>query len=382
MKNNYKAALLPACLFSLVSLYSCHPEKERAAKETTVKTEAPAATEVVPIEKGKLSSTVKIPGELIPFRDVEIYAKENSFVKKIYVDVGSEVKAGQLLVSMDAPEITSRLLEAQSRLKGQEAIYTAAKASYDRLYETSKTPGTISPNDLDQAVARKSAEQAQLQALRSAYNVIADTRNYLEIRAPFDGVISSRNVSLGAYVGPAGKGSALPLFILQEQGKLRLVVSVPEAFTGLLRQQNEVGFIVKSQPNQQYKARISRLSGALDARLRAERVEMDVINKDRKLLPGAYAEVSIPLPSNDSSFIVPRTAVVTSTEKVFVIRVADNKAEWVDVKKGREVEGRTEVYSDDLRAGDNLIRVATDEIRNGSEIKKTTVAAAPAAAEK
>ena len=353
----------------MILLSACHTEPKPATEKTAKPAEEPA-TEVITAEKGKLSSSVKIPGELLPYHEVDIYAKENSFVKKIYADVGSVVKEGQLLASLDAPEISSRLLEAQARLKGQEAIYTAAKASYDRLYETSKTPGTISPNDLDQAVARKSAEMAQLQALKSAYNVIAQTRDYLEIRAPFSGVISNRNIGAGAYVGPSGKGSDQPLFVLQQQNKLRLVVSVPEAFTGLLRLQNEVGFTVRSLPNQTFKAKITRLAGALDERLRAERVEMDVPNNDKRLLPGAYAEVNLPLPSNDSSFIIPKTAVVTSTEKVFVIRVTDNKAEWVDVKKGREAEGKTEVYSDDLRPGDRLVKVGTDEIRNGSEIKK------------
>lgn len=339
------------------------PAEAKAAQEEPV-------TEVIAAEKGKLSSSVKIPGELTAYHEVDIYAKENSFVKKVYVDVGTEVKEGQLLASLDAPEITSRLLEAQARLKGQEAIYTAAKASYDRLYETSKTPGTISPNDLDQAVARKSAEMAQLQALRSAYNVVAQTRNYLEIRAPFSGIISNRNITAGAYVGPSGKGSDQPLFVLQQQSKLRLVVSVPEAFTGLMKAQNEVGFTVKSMPNQKFTAKITRLSGSLDARLRSERIEMDVPNPGKRLLPGTYAEVNLPLPSSDSSFIVPKTAVVTSTEKVFVIRVTGNKAEWVDVKKGREAGGRTEIYSDSLHPGDQLVRAGTDEIRNGSAIKK------------
>ena len=351
----------------LLVLHACQPDGK--VKEAQVKVEEPA-TEIVRAQKGKLSSTVKIPGELIPYHEVDIYAKENSFVKKVYVDVGSEVKEGQLLASLDAPELGSRLLEAQSRLKGQEAIYTAAKASYDRLVETSKTPGTISPNDLDQAVARQRAEFSQLQALRSAYSAVAQTRDYLAIRAPFSGVISSRNVASGAYVGP-GQGSAEPLFVLQQQNKLRLIVSVPEAYAGLLKAKNDVHFTIKSLPDQQFTAKITRLAGALDSRLRAERIEMDVINNDKKLLAGAYAEVSLPLPSSDSSFVVLKTAVVTSTEKTFVIRVADGKAAWVDVKKGREAEGKVEVYSDSLRAGDALIKVATDEIRNGSEVRVT-----------
>ena len=359
----------PLALLVFAAVMGACQSESKPAEARAEKPEQPP-TEVVVAEKGKLSSSVKIPGELTAYHEVDIYAKENSFVKKVYVDVGAEVKEGQLLASLDAPEITSRLLEAQARLKGQEAIYTAAKASYDRLYETSKTPGTISPNDLDQAVARKSAELAQLQALRSAYNVVAQTRNYLEIRAPFSGVISNRNIAAGAYVGPSGKGSDLPLFVLQQQSKLRLVISVPEAFTGLIKAQNEVAFTVKSMPNQKFTAKITRLSGSLDARLRSERIEMDVPNPGKRLLPGTYAEVNLPLPSSDSSFIVPKTAVVTSTEKVFVIRVTGNKAEWVDIKKGREAEGRTEIYSDSLRPGDQLVRVGSDEIRNGSDIKK------------
>ena len=365
MKNKLIRSLV-LLVFTAI-LGACRSESKPA--EVKTEQEEPV-TEVIAAEKGKLSSSVKIPGELTAYHEVDIYAKENSFVKKVYVDVGTEVKEGQLLASLDAPEITSRLLEAQARLKGQEAIYTAAKASYDRLYETSKTPGTISPNDLDQAVARKSAEMAQLQALRSAYNVVAQTRNYLDIRAPFSGIISNRNITAGAYVGPSGKGSDQPLFILQQQSKLRLVVSVPEAFTGLMKAQNEVGFTVKSMPNQKFTAKITRLSGSLDARLRSERIEMDVPNPGKRLLPGTYAEVNLPLPSSDSSFIVPKTTVVTSTEKVFVIRVTGNKAEWVDVKKGREAGGRTEIYSDSLHPGDQLVKAGTDEIRNGSAIKK------------
>lgn len=365
MKNKLTRSLVLLVFTAMMG--ACRSESKPA--EAKAEQEEPV-TEVIAAEKGKLSSSVKIPGELTAYHEVDIYAKENSFVKKVYVDVGTEVKEGELLASLDAPEITSRLLEAQARLKGQEAIYTAAKASYDRLYETSKTPGTISPNDLDQAVARKSAEMAQLQALRSAYNVVAQTRNYLDIRAPFSGIISNRNITAGAYVGPSGKGSDQPLFVLQQQSKLRLVVSVPEAFTGLMKAQNEVAFTVKSMPNQKFTAKITRLSGSLDARLRSERIEMDVPNPGKRLLPGTYAEVNLPLPSSDSSFIVPKTTVVTSTEKVFVIRVTGNKAEWVDVKKGREAGGRTEIYSDSLHPGDQLVKAGTDEIRNGSAIKK------------
>lgn len=168
-------------------------------------------------------------------------------------------------------------------------------------------------------------------------------------------------------MGPSGKGSDVPLLVLQEQKKLRLVISLPEMYTGILYHKDLVSFNVKSMPERKFTAKVKRMAGALDERLRSERLEMDVLNNDKKLLPGMYAEVNIPLPSRDSTFVIPKTALVSSTEKVFVIRVVHKKAEWVDVKKGREAAGWVEVYGD-LNIGDQIIKTATDEIRNGSDI--------------
>src|SRR6476660_7095338 len=226
-------------------------KKEETKENSQAVATMPQSTQVFPLTKGRLSSSLQIPGELIAYQQVDLYAKENSFVKKLYVDVGSEVKAGELLVSMEAPELGSQLAGALSNIKSREAIYMASKANYDRLHETSQTPGTISPNDLEQAAARKNSDFAQLEAGKAAYEQIAQTQNYLQIRAPFSGVITARNVNPGAYVGPSGKGSELPLFTLQEQKRLRLVISVPESYTGYLNHKNEVTFTVKSLPNQQ-----------------------------------------------------------------------------------------------------------------------------------
>ena len=326
-------------------------------------------TPAVSLQKGRLSTTLYVPGELVAFQQVDLYAKVNSFVKRLYVDVGSEVREGQLLATMEAPEIQSQLATALAKVKSQEAVYIASKANYDRVVETSKTPGTISQNDIDQADARQKSDFAQWDAAKAAYNEVAETLKYLEIRAPFSGVISLRNVNPGAYVGPSGKGSELPLFTLQEQKHMRLVVSVPEAYTGFLTQQGAVKFSVKALPDRKFTAKVNRLAGALDNRLRAERIEMDVYSNDKTLLPGMVAEVDLPLPSEDSTFLVPSSAVVNGTEQVFVVRITpDHKAEWVNVRLGRSEGGRMEIYSDSLREGDVLVRTASEETRNGSTI--------------
>lgn len=358
----------PFVLIAASLAYTACNSSRGEKKEETLVAAAPAAIETFEVQKEKLSTSFQTPAELIAWQQVDLYAKENSFVQKLYVDVGSEVKTGQLLATLEAPELNSRLAGAESRLKSQEAIYTASKSQYDRLYETSKTPGTISQNDLDQAAAKKNSDLAQWEAAKAAYKEVMITKGYLEIRAPFNGVISTRNANPGAYVGPSGKGSEFAMFTLQEQRRLRLIVGVPEAYTGFLSNKQAVEFSVKAIPNESFKGTVNRLSGALDSKLRAERIEIDVENNSRKLLPGMIAEVKIPFPAKDSTLIVPKTALVNSTERVFVIRIINNKAEWVDVKKGRETGGKIEIFGA-LQAGDQLVKKASEEVRDGSDIK-------------
>ena len=360
---------LPA-LFGMIMIAasSCKNDgSEKEKKSATAVTTAIAAPEAFILNKSNLSTSFRVPGELMAYQQVDLYAKVNSFIKKLNVDVGSEVKAGQLLAELEAPEINAQLSGAESKLKSQEAIYVASKSNYDRLLQTSKTPGTVSRNDLDQADAKQKSDFAQLEAARSAYREIVDTKEYLQIRAPFSGVVTTRNVSAGAYVGPSGKGSDLPIFTLQENRKLRLVVSVPEAYTAYLSNQSEVDFTVNALTGQQFKAKLSRLSGALDIKLRSQRAEMDVINEDKKLLPGMIAEVSIPLKANSNAFAVPVSAILNSTQGVYVIKVQDKKSVWIPVKTGRTEDGRTEVFGS-INQGDTLLSHAGEEVRNGSTV--------------
>ena len=371
IQQNKTATALLAIFISAGLLTSCGPDKKQQEEQAQTvaqvdAVETPTVT-LVPVKKGKLSSTIAVPGELLPYQQVDLYAKVNSYVKKLLVDIGSEVHQGQLLATLEAPEINSQLAGAQSRIQQQQAIYFASKATYDRLLSTSKTPGTVSQNDLEQAEAKKNSDLANVESAKSAYKEVGASVAYLEIRAPFDGIVTARNVNLGAYVGPGGKGTD-PLFVLQDQTRLRLVVSVPENYTGGLSNIDEVSFTVQALGNKKFTAKIQRLAGALDEKLRSERLEMDVYNKDKRLLPHMFAEVDVPLPSSDGTIILPKTAVVTSTEKVFAIRVVNHKAEWVEVKKGLEADGQIEVYGN-LKEGDQVVKQASDEIRDGSTVK-------------
>lgn len=358
----FSTAILSSGLMLLTTIYGCgNSEKKEEKKEVRV------AVATFVLKKDKLSTSLTLPGELIALQQVDLYAKVSSFVKALKVDIGSEVTKGQLLMTLDAPEMSSQLAAAQSRLKAQEAIYTASKANYNRLYETSKTPGTISTNDLDQALAKRNSDLAQFEATKAAYKEVGSIQNYLEIRAPFSGVISARNVNLGAYVGPSGKGSELPIFTLQDQKNLRLAVSIPEVYTGYLKLGDEVSFTVKSLPNETFKAKVKRLSGALDLRLRSERIEIDVANTNKTLLPGMVAEINIPLPANASTFVIAKKALLDTSEGLYILRVENNKAVKVAVKKGRETDDKVEVFGD-IKEGDKLIAEPNEEMREGMTI--------------
>jgi RND family efflux transporter MFP subunit len=367
-RNYITTALSGLALMGILSGCGASAHESDASKSSATAEEALAPVETFALKKDKFSTTLRIPGELIAYQQVDIYAKVTSFVKELKVDIGSEVSEGQLLMILEAPELSSQMLAAESRLKSQEAIYTASNANYNRLVETSKTPGTVSQNDLDMAQAKKSSDLANLEAARAGSKEISTIKGYLEIRAPFSGIITARNVNLGAYVGPAGKGSEFPLLTLQQQKQLRLAVSVPEAYTGYLKPEDEIRFSVRSQPSEIYKAKVKRMAGALDLRLRSERVEMDVMNDNKRLLPGTVAEVSIPLTAQDSTFVVPKSAIVNSAEGIFVIRVVNGKAQRVTVKKGRDINDQSEVFGE-LRLNDRLITKASEEIKEGAEVK-------------
>ncbi|MDU0371964.1 efflux RND transporter periplasmic adaptor subunit [Hymenobacter endophyticus] len=335
----------------VAGLSQCSPAETPATAAPAAPMAMPMAT--ISLAKDRLQDTLSLPGELLPYQEVDLYAKVSSFVQELKVDVGSEVQAGQLLLVLEAPEISSQRAAARSRVQSLEATYLATKASYDRVREASRTEGAIAPDALDQITARKNADLAQLQAAKAALQEVGVMESYLELRAPFSGVITARNVDKGAYVGPAGKGSQLPLLTLQEQKKLRLVVSVPEAHRSYLNALSTVSFTVRSLPQTTFTGKIMRQAGALDQRLRSERIELDVPNAGKQLLPRMIADIRLPLAAKDSTFVVPLTAVTDSDEGVYVLKMGTNGPVKVPVRKGRQQGGKVEIFGR-LAVGDKL----------------------------
>jgi len=223
------------------------------------------------------------------------------------------------------------------------------------------------------AAARQSIEAAR-QALKS----VSDVEGYLKITAPFDGVVTERNIHPGALVGPAsGAGAATPMVRLIENDRLRLVIPVPEAYSAGASVGTEITFSVSAYPGQSFSGKVARIARAVDVSTRTMAVELDVVNRDGRLAPGTLCQVRWPVRRTGPSLMVPTGSVASTTGRTFVIRIRNGKTEWVDVKTGLASGPLTEVFGD-LRVGDEIATRGTDEIRSGIEVRIKPVKAAAA----
>lgn len=351
---------------TLPLLLACNQTNQTAEAEEAMPMKM-NSFETVAISKSNPVVQLKLAGELIADQETQLFAKVSSYVKQINVDIGSKVKKGQVLIVLEAPEIQSQLASAKSKWKGQEAIYRATKSNYDRMFRANETKGAISKDALDQVIAKKSADQAQLQAAKSVYEELSSIENYLIIRAPFSGVVTERNVDLGAYVGSMGKGNGSPLLVIQNTSKLRLALSVPEVNTPYVKLGDTIHFKVRSIPQKKYSASISRKSGALDTKLRSESIEADLLNANNELKPLMVAEAYIPLMNNMTTFFIPKTALVDSNLGIYVIKIEGGRTKKVSVTKGRMMSETLEVFGN-LTEGDLILIKASEEIEEGLKI--------------
>jgi len=339
-----------------------------ADKDSTTKAPAAHSSYVFgEVAEAEIGSVVHLPAVLRPYEMVDIYPKINGFIKEIPVDRGSRVRTGQLLLRLEAPEIEQQYMAAKAKYLQAYSLSLASKDDYDRLMVANKMPGTVSAHDLELAKAKMIADSATSQAEMANYKALGATRDYLTVTAPFDGVITERNVHPGALVGPNLKTDDKPMLILQQESKLRLVIDVPEVYSNQLTEHTLVSFRVSTLPGKVFRGAISRAAGSLNMKYRSEAIEVDVKNDNGLLKPGMYAEVDLPVQRNTHSMVVPAAAVVVSQERKYIITVDGDKAHWVDVVTGNSRNDSTEVFGV-MSPHARIIVNANDEIRDGTSV--------------
>lgn len=168
-------------LASIVLLMACNPNDKKETKDSKPTMGVMNMMETVSIAKSNPLVQLKLAGELKPYEETSLFAKVNSYVKQIRVDIGDKVTKGQVLVVLEAPEIVSQIANAKAKVQAQEAVYLSTKATYDRMLQADETKGAVAKDAMDQIKARKLADEAQLNAARSAYNEIRNINDYLVI---------------------------------------------------------------------------------------------------------------------------------------------------------------------------------------------------------
>lgn len=404
MRRQITLSLLLGCLLATTAC----GRRETTTKSTETKPAATTSIAVTTVVSEQIDRRLRLPGELQPWQEASLHPRVSGFVERMLVDRGTVVRAGQLLVSLTAPELRSqrvgeeamaasanaRRLEAEARVSSAralrveaEASLTAATSTLRRLRSAAATPGVVSGNELEIATRRVEAEEARVLALTESEKAAAaqaravaenesaakasassarTTEDYLRIIAPFAGTITERLAHPGSLASPAQ-----PLLRLQQVSRLRLVVAVPESEVASIRTGTSINFSVPAFPGENFSAKVARTAAAVDPKTRTMPVELDVANPTQKLSPGMFPQVTWPSARSTPSLLVPPSAVAVTTERTFVIRVRNGVAEWVDVKRGVpfNLKGTdlVEVFGD-LAPGDQIALRGTDELRQGSPV--------------
>jgi len=357
-------------IFFLLSLtailiYGCSDNKAAENKNTS-----PATTphyNLAVAQRQPVRQIMKLPAQLAAYQEVTIFPKVNGYVRSVMVDIGSHVHAGQLLMSLEAPELQQATAAAKEKYARARSDYAISRDSYERLRQAARTPGAISPMDLATARSKTEADSALCNSEKASWQMQQTMMGYLTVTAPFRGIITQRNVHPGALVSAEAKDGK-PMLELKEIDHLRLQVDIPESIAATLRSNDTLSFYLSAFPGRRMTGRIARTAMNINMQYRTERVELDVYNKDEMLSPGMYADVLFDSKGNPHALAVPKSAVVTSTERKYVIVVRDGKAVREDVSTGNESNDKIEILGN-IQPGESVIADANDEIKEGTVIK-------------
>jgi len=346
-------------IFCVSVLLGCAQKKDETA-ETPVGRSAVTEYEKVAVETGGVASVIKLPAQLAAWQEVAVFPKVNGYVRTVTVDVGSIVRKGQVLMTLEAPELEQAVVQARERYARSKADYALDREHYQRLLDAAKTAGAVSALDISTYKARVEADSAMCNAEHANWRMQQTLLDYVKVTAPFDGVVTERNVHPGALVSNTAKDK--PMLELKQVDHLRLQLDVPETVAAHIRNRDTVSFYVSALQGIKLTGSISRRSNNVNAQYRSERMEIDVNNAAGQLSPGMYADVVLYSKGDLTALWVPRSAVVSSTERKYVLLASDGKISKVDISTGNQTADKTEIYGH-LKAGDSVIVKANDEIR-------------------
>ncbi|MBV9768419.1 MAG: efflux RND transporter periplasmic adaptor subunit [Bryobacterales bacterium] len=366
-----------------------------AIKESTRELAIPDVSVVHP-KLGAVKDEVVLPGNVQAFTDSPIYARSSGYLKQWNVDIGGRVKAGQVLATIEAPELDQQVTQAKAALQQTKAALDQAIANQQQGKATEEiarvtaqrwqnlvAKGAVSRQENDQYQAQYQAQVANLNALEQAIaaarsNIAAAEANvarlqqmqgYEVVKAPFDGIVTARNIDVGALINAGNGGAAQELFHLASTAKLRVYVSVPEADSRAAAPGLNAYLTLSEFPGRRFPGVLVRTSGAIDTGTRTLLTEVDVDNSSGELRPGAYAEVHLMIPEGSRSLILPVGALIFRSEglQVGVVRNG-NKVQLVPVILGKDYGNEVEIVSG-LSPSDLVIANPPDSLSSGATVQ-------------
>jgi RND family efflux transporter MFP subunit len=336
----------------------------------------PAVAVVTPTRSAPQEEIV-LPGTIQAFTDAPIYARTNGYLKRWHVDIGAQVRAGQLLAEIDTPELDQQLLQARADLSTTQANARLAQTTAERYRDLIQSD-SVSRQDLDNANGNLEAREAAVESARANVKRLEQLQAFRRIEAPFAGVITARNTDIGALIDSGS--NAKELFHVAAVNKLRVFVNVPQVYSRAARAGLSADLTLKEFPGRRFTGTLARTANSIEVASRTLLTEIDVDNPRHELLPGSYAEVHIKLPTATTTLQLPVDALIFKGDGLQAAVVdGHNRVGLVTVTTGRDFGDMVEVLSG-LSGEERVISNPPDSLSPGDTVRVVTRAGAPAAA--
>jgi RND family efflux transporter MFP subunit len=317
--------------------------------------------------RGASEQSLILPGEIQPYYKAAIYSRVNGYLKSWNKDIGAQVKAGEVLASIEAPDLDQQLAQAKATLASAKANYDIATITANRNDGLAKKQ-VVSQEIADQTAADATAKKAVMEANEANVRQLEAMQSFKQIVAPFDGVVTARNTDLGALIN-AGNSAGQQLFEVSDLHRVRIYVQVPQAFTAGLHPGMKATFEMPQYPGRKFDATLVTTSNAMNVTSRSMLVELQADNSDGKHLGGAYCRVNFQIPGDPNMVRVPATALMPVDRGVQVAVLGDgNKVMLKSVQLGRDFGDTVEVTAG-LDPQDRLIDSPPETLQNGDVVQ-------------
>ena len=361
------SALAVGVVAVLISGIRSRVNAEAALRTVTAQMAVPSVSVVKP-KPAAPAQEIILPGNIQPFISSPVYARTDGYLQKWYFDIGAHVKAGQLLATIQAPEVDEQLAQARSTLATAEANVKLAQITNER-YQSLLQKHAVAQQDADNAAGTYSANKAIVDADNANVRHYEALVSFEKVYAPFDGVITARNTDIGDLIN-AGSSSApkTDLFNISQTGTLRVYVNVPEEYSrGILPGQTEADIVLSEFPGQKFPGKVVRSAEAISGATRTLLTEIDLSNPGNALLSGSFAEVHLRIPSQNTTFLVPVNTLIFRSQHLQVGVVRNGKAELVELVPGHDFGSEMEVVAG-LKADDQVVVDPPDSLVSGQEV--------------